>query len=326
MTRTDQHPLGRSPYGVEDLAGNTWELTRHVLWNNANHPFFARMGGSAADGGANLAACFGCRLRHVAGGMLDASRNSVRLAPGLLPPLTGFRDVIEPAQAPPFRQGFVKLAKTALKLDWASDVFTNYDAYIARYQVSNSEYAEFVRQTGHERPQHWSDHDEWFFPFPLRFHPVVNVTWQDAVAFCQWKSAKLAVRCQPMSASLWRLAAHQPQPGEGNRPRKYPWGNEYSAGLCNHPMSGYGGTVPVFELPRGRAVCGAWNLVGNAAEWVSPTETAGGSWLHGIQSPEDFIVANAKAGPAVGFRYCTWDPPVTRNNRQDEGTNDLVQE
>lgn len=307
LSRADQYPQGASPYGIEDLTGNVWELTRQFLQDHHKQPHHARVGGSVAEGGINLAACFGGRLKNAVAAELNPDGDGVRLHPGLLPPLTGFRDVIELAEAPTYRQGFVKLTCSTLKIE-GTHVHLPCDAYIARYEVSNNEYAEFVRARNYQLPSHWSRDDEWFFSFQKRYHPVVNVTYEDVEAFCEWKSIKLGVSCMPLNESIWRLAVHSSP--NGGAPRNYPWGDEYKSGFCNHPDSGFGGTVPVFHLAAGRAPCGAWNLVGNTAEWVGANKVAGGSWRQGISAPAQFVIKAPETSTDLGFRYFSYDPPV----------------
>ena len=67
-------------------------------------------------------------------------------------------------------------AKEALRCTVHVDAFR-----IARVPITNAQYQLFVRS----RPsttKHWEEKDE--PPKGLESHPVVNVTWHDAVAYC----------------------------------------------------------------------------------------------------------------------------------------------
>ncbi|MFM7583139.1 MAG: SUMF1/EgtB/PvdO family nonheme iron enzyme, partial [Caldilinea sp.] len=58
------------------------------------------------------------------------------------------------------------------------------DAFeIAKYPVTNSQYACFVAAAHRKPPKHWGGATP---PEGLRTHPVVNVNWEDAAAFCAW--------------------------------------------------------------------------------------------------------------------------------------------
>ena len=67
--------------------------------------------------------------------------------------------------------------------------------WIDRYEVTNAAYARFVQETGYEAPANaapaltlW-EHNA---PLPgIERHPVVNVSWLDAVAFCRWANKRL---------------------------------------------------------------------------------------------------------------------------------------
>ncbi len=54
-------------------------------------------------------------------------------------------------------------------------------------EVTNREYREFIRATGRAVPEHW---DEGSYADGLASDPVVLVTWNDAVAYCQWAGGK----------------------------------------------------------------------------------------------------------------------------------------
>jgi eukaryotic-like serine/threonine-protein kinase len=59
------------------------------------------------------------------------------------------------------------------------------DFYIGKYPVTNRQYAAFVKAARQRAPEHWKNSQ---ILAGRGNHPVVDVFWQDAVAFCQWLS------------------------------------------------------------------------------------------------------------------------------------------
>jgi formylglycine-generating enzyme required for sulfatase activity len=129
---------------------------------------------------------------------------------------------------------------------------------IGKYPVTNEQYAEFIRQTRRLAAPELG----WEGQTPPRDkpqHPVIGVTWCEAVAYCEWLNSQTGRGYSLPSEAQWEKAAR------GTDGRIYPWGDEWDPSRCHH---GSDETVPVDAYPA-QTVYGCYDMVGNAREWTS---------------------------------------------------------
>jgi hypothetical protein len=91
--------------------------------------------------------------------------------------------------------------------------------------------------------------------------PAVNVTWIEAMAYCEWLSAALGFAVRLPTEWEWQQAA------TGGDPRnEFPWG-EWQEGRANTFESELGRTTAVGLYPQGASAQGVLDLAGNTWEW-----------------------------------------------------------
>lgn len=61
------------------------------------------------------------------------------------------------------------------------------DYYLSAFKVTNAQYADFVAETSHKTPRYWKNGT---YPKGKGEHPVLNVSYSDAVSYCEWLSEK----------------------------------------------------------------------------------------------------------------------------------------
>ena len=134
--------------------------------------------------------------------------------------------------------------------------------FMDQYEVTNEDYAKFVKATGHRVPSNWVNGN---YAAGAARKPVTGVTWDDATAYAKWAGKRLPTEEE------WEFAAR------GTDGRLYPWGNDWSAGLANAEGAS-NGTVDVGTY-KGTSPFGAYDMVGNAWQWTASKLTAypGGS-------------------------------------------------
>ena len=141
------------------------------------------------------------------------------------------------------------------------------DVSIGRTPVTNGEYAKFLKATGHTPPRYWNDGK---MPDGKDRHPVVNVSYDDAIAYCRWLSEKddKAVYRLPTSAE-WELAAgHMPKDAAFNCKDSHP---EIASKKLHTEKLPKGTilTTPVDAYEKTLSACGAIDMWGNCWEWTS---------------------------------------------------------
>ncbi len=133
------------------------------------------------------------------------------------------------------------------------------DYIIAKTPVTNVQYAAFVEAVGRKPPEHWKDGK---LPPDKEHHPVVNVSWHAAMAYCQWLADVTDKPYRLPSEAEWEKAAR------GTDGRIYPWGNEWDAKRCNTKEGGKDDTTPVGAYPLGASPYGLLDMTGNVWEWT----------------------------------------------------------
>jgi formylglycine-generating enzyme required for sulfatase activity len=167
------------------------------------------------------------------------------------------------------------------------------DAFqIGRYPVTVYEYGVFLEEAEHNPPDGWEEQSL----HPNR--PVVNVSWFDAEAYCQWAAAKTKGVRLPTEAE-WERAAR------GAGARRYAWGNaEPNPDLANYDKARVNSASPVGLFPQGSTPEpeNIADLSGNVWEWVS-------DW-YGASYYNDSPARNPKgpgSGDAKVLRGGSWD-------------------
>jgi len=131
--------------------------------------------------------------------------------------------------------------------------------YIAATEITNAQYARFLKATGHPPPLYWEDKN---LNDPTQ--PVVGVTWHDAAAFAEWLSQVTGQSFRLPTEAQWEAAARGGLSGKA-----YPWGDALpdagGALKANHRAGGRRLTMPVASYPPNGF--GLFDMAGNAAEW-----------------------------------------------------------
>ncbi len=133
------------------------------------------------------------------------------------------------------------------------------DYYLAKTPVTNPQYAAFVEATDHRWPKHWKGEKP---PRGKEAHSVVEVSWHDAVAYCNWLAEVTGKAYRLPSEAEWEKGAR------GTDGRVYPWGDQWDPERCNSKEGGRGATMPVGAYPKGGSPYGLLDMAGNVWEWT----------------------------------------------------------
>jgi formylglycine-generating enzyme required for sulfatase activity len=153
-----------------------------------------------------------------------------------------------------------------------------YDYWMARFPVTNAQYSQFKKKDFDKGEEN---------------HPVVRVSWNDAMAYCQWLNKLL--KAELPSGLVLRLPteAEWEKAARGTDGREYPWGNQFDENKCNTRQGGKKDTTSVgLYSPQGDSPYGCADMSGNVWEWT-----------HSLMKPYPYNVKDRREDEkASGFR------------------------
>lgn len=142
--------------------------------------------------------------------------------------------------------------------------------WIGLYCITNKQYSLFVTETGHRIPEKgefgksvWEND---VCPTSKLHHPVVGVSYDDAIEYAEWAGLSLPTEAQ------WEKASRGPSGWI------YPWGREFLNKVCRCLIFNsetmtlvreHGATVEVWSHPDGASGYGTFQQSGNASEWCA---------------------------------------------------------
>lgn len=150
---------------------------------------------------------------------------------------------------------------------------------IDRYEVTNSQYQQFVLATGHRKAGPPSRYAKSIGKMRGVNQPAVYVSWDDAAEYCRWKGKRLPTEAE------WEKAMR------GTDGRLWPWGNQEKLSAANwaRVQDGFEVTAPVGMFKEDSSPYGVMDGAGNVMEWVGDWYSEGyykDSSDHDPQTPE----------------------------------------
>lgn len=179
---------------------------------------------------------------------------------------------------------------------------------ISRYEVTNKQYGEFVDKAKYPAPATWANNR---YPDGQDDLPVVNVSWDDAVAYCNWLSKESNLQFRLPTEPEWEYAAH------GLDNRKYPWGNDWDPNKTVIAGNSGGSPAPVnsAQLMGDKNSFGLIGMGGNVSEWTSSTYVL---YPNSTATPDDKCINTCKvirggnykstSEQVVSTTYRVWQP------------------
>lgn len=123
--------------------------------------------------------------------------------------------------------------------------------YLDESEVTNAKYAAFAKAHKHRVPYHWRKGQ---FPEGKEQHPVSNVSWDDAVAYCSAQGKRLPTEAE------WERAARGLAEG-----RMFPWGDKNPT--AKQARFNTDSTIAVCATERNSF--GLCDMIGNVWEWTA---------------------------------------------------------
>jgi formylglycine-generating enzyme required for sulfatase activity len=138
--------------------------------------------------------------------------------------------------------------------------------WMGKYEVTFDQYDKYCEEAKKDKP----DDEGW----GRGKRPVINVSWDDAAAYCKWLSDKKGLKFKLPTEAQWEKAAR------GTPSLKYPWGDhepnyngKWYANYAAHDSwkkkgeDGFEFTAPVGSYPNGSSPYGLLDMAGNVWEW-----------------------------------------------------------
>lgn len=162
---------------------------------------------------------------------------------------------------------------------------------LAATQVTNREYARFLRATATLPPPFWEDPH---FNHPEQ--PVAGVSWFEAARYCEWLSLQTGRACRLPTEGEWERAARG-----GLEQKKFPWGDEPPQALPDYATRWQTGPEPVACYAPN--TFGLYDIGDNVHEWCSDWYDPGYYAVSAEHNPRGPEVGQRRASRGGSWRH-----------------------